>query len=132
LQSIGQAFTLLPIIILAVSNSDPARATSFAAYIQIMRLGGAEIGVALMEPGCACASRSFQLSRTASRKRQRRCDARAQAALRFLCQPRRRNSRGAGGGNAFGQVAREANTLAYIDGFWLCFWLAMARCSSRR
>ena len=48
LQSIGQAFTLLPIIILAVSNSDPSRATSFAAYIQIMRLGGAEIGVALM------------------------------------------------------------------------------------
>src|SRR6185436_21195247 len=48
LQSIGQAFTLLPIIILAVSNLNPARATSFAAYIQIMRLGGAEIGVALM------------------------------------------------------------------------------------
>lgn len=23
-------------------------------------------------------------------------------------------------------VAREANVLAYIDGFWLCFWLAMA------
>ena len=22
-------------------------------------------------------------------------------------------------------VAREANVLAYIDGFWLCFWLAM-------
>src|ERR1700675_1821419 len=48
LLSIGQAFTLLPIIILAVSNSDPSRATSFAAYIQITRLGGAEIGVALM------------------------------------------------------------------------------------
>src|SRR3984885_218356 len=44
LQSVGQAFTLLPIIILAVSNSDPSRATAFAAYIQIMRLGGAEIG----------------------------------------------------------------------------------------
>src|ERR1700675_343398 len=48
LQSIGQAFTLLPIIILALSNADPTRATAFAAYIQIMRLGGAEIGVALM------------------------------------------------------------------------------------
>ena len=48
LQSIGQAFTLLPIIIMALSNSDPTRATAFAAYIQIMRLGGAEIGVALM------------------------------------------------------------------------------------
>lgn len=23
------------------------------------------------------------------------------------------------------QVQREANVLAYIDGFWLCFWLAM-------
>src|SRR3984893_6489082 len=48
LQSIGQAFTLLPIIIIALSNSDPTRATAFAAYIQVMRLGGAEIGVALM------------------------------------------------------------------------------------
>ncbi len=48
LQSVGQSLTLLPIIIMALSNSDPSRATSFAAYIQIMRLGGAEIGVALM------------------------------------------------------------------------------------
>ena len=48
LQSIGQAFTLFPIIIIAVSNADPSRATAFAAYIQLMRLGGAEIGVALM------------------------------------------------------------------------------------
>ena len=48
LQSIGQALTLLPIIILALSNVDPTRTTAFAAYIQIMRLGGAEIGVALM------------------------------------------------------------------------------------
>ena len=48
LTSVGQAFTLLPIIVMALSNSDPARATSFAAYIQIMRLGGAEIGVAVM------------------------------------------------------------------------------------
>src|SRR6202040_262850 len=48
LQSIGQAFTLLPIILIALSNSDFTRATAFAAYIQIMRLGGAEIGVALM------------------------------------------------------------------------------------
>ena len=48
LTSIGQAFTLLPIIIIALSNADFTRATAFAAYIQIMRLGGAEIGIALM------------------------------------------------------------------------------------
>ena len=28
-----------------------------------------------------------------------------------------------------GRVQREANVLAYIDGFWLCFWLAMAALS---
>ena len=39
---------------------------------------------------------------------------------------------GARGGHALGAGAREANVLAYIDGFWLCFWLAMARCSSWR
>jgi DHA2 family multidrug resistance protein len=48
LQSVGQSFTLLPIVIIALSNSDPSRATAFAAYIQVMRLGGAEIGIALM------------------------------------------------------------------------------------
>src|ERR1700742_131375 len=48
LQSIGQAFTLFPAILLVVSNSDFSRATAFAAYIQITRLGGAEIGVSFM------------------------------------------------------------------------------------
>ena len=31
-----------------------------------------------------------------------------------------------GGDRLSAQVQREANVLAYIDGFWLCFWLAMA------
>ncbi len=43
-----------------------------------------------------------------------------------LCQPWRGDRAGAGGGDAVGAGAREANVLAYIDGFWLCFWLAMA------
>ena len=29
-------------------------------------------------------------------------------------------------GTLAARVQREANVLAYIDGFWLCFWLAMA------
>jgi DHA2 family multidrug resistance protein len=28
-------------------------------------------------------------------------------------------------GTLSARVAREANVLAYIDGFWLCFWLAI-------
>jgi MFS transporter, DHA2 family, multidrug resistance protein len=127
LLSIGQAFTLLPIIILAVSNSDPARATSFAAYIQIMRLGGAEIGVALMgtwlrvreqihsnylglhiENGSVDVTHMLQqLASGFASHGLGTAAARATATLSSL-------------------VAREANTLAYIDGFWLCFWLAMA------
>jgi MFS transporter, DHA2 family, multidrug resistance protein len=127
LQSIGQAFTLLPIIILALSNSDPSRATAFAAYIQIMRLGGAEIGVALMgtwlrvreqihsnylgqhlENGSADVTRILrQLSESFAGHGAAIAPARALGSLSAL-------------------VQRESNVLAYIDGFWLTVWLAIA------
>ena len=126
LQSIGQAFTLLPIIIVALSNSDPSRATSFAAYIQIMRLGGAEIGVALMgtwlrvreqihsnylgdhiENGSVDVTRMIkQLADGFAGHGAATAPARAVGTLAA-------------------RVQREANVLAYIDGFWLSFWLAM-------
>src|SRR6266849_4627067 len=126
LQSIGQAFTLLPIIILALSNSDFSRATAFAAYIQIMRLGGAEIGVALMgtwlrvreqihsnfigqhlESGSAGVARMLkQLSDHFAGHGAATAPARALGSLSAL-------------------VARESNVLAYIDGFWLTFWIAI-------
>ncbi|MGY2902201.1 MFS transporter [Bradyrhizobium sp. URHC0002] len=127
LQSIGQSLTLLPIIILALSNVDPTRATAFAAYIQIMRLGGAEIGVALMGTwlrvreqihsnylGLHVQSGGFDVTRLLS-----------QLGDYFA-------SHGAGAaparalGTLSARVQREANVLAYIDGFWLCFSLAMA------
>jgi DHA2 family multidrug resistance protein len=126
LQSIGQAFTLLPIILIALSNSDFTRATAFAAYIQLMRLGGAEIGVALMgtwlrvreqihsnilgqhlENGAAEVSRILQqLSAGFANHGAASAPARALGSLSAL-------------------VQREANVLAYIDGFWLTFWLAI-------
>jgi MFS transporter, DHA2 family, multidrug resistance protein len=126
LQSIGQAFTLLPIIILALSNADPSRATAFAAYIQIMRLGGAEIGVALMgtwlrvreqihsnfigqhlESGSAGVARMLkQLSDHFAGHGAATAPARAIGSLSAL-------------------AARESNVLAYIDGFWLTFWIAI-------
>jgi DHA2 family multidrug resistance protein len=127
LQSIGQAFTLLPIILIAVANSDFTRATAFAAYIQIMRLGGAEIGVALMgtwlrireqihsnflgqhlENGSADVTKILgQMSASFTSHGAATAMARAIGSLSAL-------------------VQREANVLAYIDGFWLTFWLAMA------
>lgn len=127
LQSIGQAFTLLPIIIMAVANSDVTRATALAAYIQIMRLGGAEIGIALMgtwlrvreqihsnflgqhlENGSAEVVKILgQMSAGFTSHGAATAMARATGSLAAL-------------------VQREANVLAYIEGFWLTFWLAMA------
>jgi DHA2 family multidrug resistance protein len=126
LQSIGQAFTLLPIILIAVANSDFARATAFAAYIQIMRLGGAEIGIALMgtwlrvreqihsnflgqhlENGRDNVVRMLkQLSDNFASRGEAVAPARAMGSLAAL-------------------VQRESNVMAYIDGFWLTFWLAI-------
>ena len=127
LQSIGHAFTLLPILLIALSNSDFTRATAFATYIQIARLGGAEIGIALMgtwlrvreqvhsnfiglhmENGGADVTRILgQLSQSFTSHGAATAAARAMGSLSAL-------------------VQREANVLAYIDGFWLTFWLAMA------
>lgn len=126
LQSIGQAFTLFPAILLVVSNSDFSRATAFAAYIQIMRLGGAEIGVSLMATwlrireqihsnyigqhvatGNANVTQMLkQLSVGFASHGEASAPARALASLAAL-------------------VQREANVLSYIDGFWLTFWVAI-------
>ena len=114
-------------IVIALANSDPTRATSFAAYIQIARLGGAEIGVALMGTwlrvreqihsnylGQHVENGSFDVNGLLEKLAggfashgDSAAPARALATLASL-------------------VQREANVLAYIDGFWLCFWFAIA------
>jgi MFS transporter, DHA2 family, multidrug resistance protein len=127
LQSIGQALTLLPIIIMALSNSDPTRATAFAAYIQIMRLGGAEIGVALM--GTWLRVREQIHSNYLGQHLETGSD----NVVRFLKQftdSFASHSAATASALALGSlsaiVQREANVLAYIDGFWLTFWFAIA------
>lgn len=127
LQAAGQSTTLLPLIIIALSNSDPSRATSFAAYIQIMRLGGAEIGVALMGTWLRVREQvhSFYLGQNLEVG-----DANVVRALKQLADHFAAHGAGSAQARAVGTLAsfvqREANVLAYIDGFWLCFWLAMA------
>lgn len=126
LASIGQAFTLLPIIIMALSNSDPSRATAFAAYIQIMRLGGAEIGVALM--GTWLRVRE-QIHSNYLGQHVQNGNIDVVNLLQRLAGEFSGHGIGTATGRAVGTLAalvqREANTLAYIDGFWLCFWLAI-------
>jgi DHA2 family multidrug resistance protein len=127
LQSIGQAFTLLPSIIIALSNSDPARATAFAAYIQVMRLGGAEIGVALM--GTWLRVRE-QIHSNYLGQHLANGSADVDWILRQLSANFASHGAATAPGRALGSlsalVQRESNVLAYIDGFWLTFWLAIA------
>jgi len=127
LQSIGQSFSLLPLIVTLLSNADPSRATSFAAYIQIMRLGGAEIGVALMGTWLRVREQvhSFYIGQNVLNG-----DIDVTHALQQLTGYFSAHGTGSAQARAVGTlasfVAREANVLAYIDGFWLCFWLAIA------
>jgi MFS transporter, DHA2 family, multidrug resistance protein len=126
LQSIGQAFTLFPIIIIALSNADFSRATAFAAYIQLMRLGGAEIGIALM--GTWLRVRE-QIHSNYIGKHLADGSANVVQILRHLGDSFASHGLGTAPGRALGTLAalvqREANVLAYIDGFWLTFWFAI-------
>jgi MFS transporter, DHA2 family, multidrug resistance protein len=126
LQSIGQAFTLFPIIIIALSNADFSRATAFSAYIQLMRLGGAEIGVSLM--GTWLRVRE-QIHSNYLGQHVAEGGAHVVRMLKQLGNIFAGDDPGSAQGRALGTLAalvqREANVLAYIDGFWLTFWLAI-------
>jgi MFS transporter, DHA2 family, multidrug resistance protein len=126
LQSIGQAFTLLPAIIILLANADFSRATAFAAYIQVTRLGGAEIGVALM--GTWLRVRE-QIHSNFIGEHVANGSADVVRLLGRLAQGFASHGAGAASARAVATlsalVAREANVLAYIDGFWLTFWIAI-------
>ncbi|MEA2868839.1 MAG: transporter, family, multidrug resistance protein [Bradyrhizobium sp.] len=126
LQSIGQAFTLLPLIIIALCNADFSRATAFAAYIQIMRLGGAEIGVALM--GTWLRVRE-QIHSNFTGQHLANGSADVVRILKQLSGSFAAHGAASAPARALGSlsalVQRESNVLAYIDGFWLTFWIAV-------
>jgi DHA2 family multidrug resistance protein len=126
LQSFGHVFTLAPLIVVALCNLDLSRSTGFGAYVQVVRLGGAEIGTALMatwirmreqvhsnllgqhvtESSDPVAGMTAHLASLFRSDDVAAAPARAVATLAAL-------------------VRREANTLAYIDGFWLTAWFAV-------
>jgi len=126
LQSLGQSFTLFAAIIILLANSDPTRATAIAAYIQVVRLGGAEIGISLMATwlrvreqihsnllGLHVETGGFDVTHRLAKMTDYfashgagTAPARAAATLAAL-------------------VQRESNVLAYIDGFWLTVWIAI-------
>jgi MFS transporter, DHA2 family, multidrug resistance protein len=126
LQSIGQAFSVFPLVVFAVSNLDTSRATAFIAYVQVFRLGGAEIGVSLMTTFLRIREQ-FQ-----SNILGQHVTAGGTEVSDFLSRwTTFYANRGGGSAPARAvstlamQVQREANTLSYIDGFWLTFLFAL-------
>src|SRR5882757_261632 len=98
LQSVGQAFTLCPIIIMALMGTWlRVREQVHSNFLgQHVETGGFDVTRLLQRLAEGFASHGAST-----------------APARAL-------------GTLSGVVQREANVLAYIDGFWLCFWLAMA------
>jgi DHA2 family multidrug resistance protein len=127
LQSVGQSFTLLPIILIALANSDPTRATAFAAYIQIMRLGGAEIGIALMATWLRVREQvhSNLIGQHVTHAKDQVQDFLTKLSAYFAGHGTA-TAPGRSVGKLAGIVQREANVLAYIDAFWLTFGFAIA------
>ena len=126
LQSLGQAFTLLPLVVMALSNADTTRATAFAAYIQVVRLVGSEISISMMATWLRVREQihsnligqhivnggvdvNYILAQLSGLFASHGA---AVAPARAL-------------GSLSATVQREANTLAYIDGFWLTVWFAI-------
>lgn len=127
LQSVGQSVTLIGIIVTALSNVDPKRATAFAAYIQSVRIGAAEIGSALMATWLRIREQTHSnlLGLNVTQGDPYVLDTLSRLQKSFS--PHDTGSAAARGVATLSQmVQREANTLAYIDGFWLSAWCAVA------
>jgi DHA2 family multidrug resistance protein len=126
LQSVGQAFALFPIIVIAIANADLARAAAFAAYIQVFRLVSAEIGLALMSTWLRVREQTH--SNTLG-QHVAIGDADVTALLAKLSGRLAGHDASSAPAQALSSLAalvqREANTLAYIDGFWLTVWFAI-------
>lgn len=126
LQAVGYAFTFLPIIMVALANSNPARATAFSAYIQVLRLGGAQIGLSLMTTWLRVREQTHsnligQHVESGESKVVETLNILTQKFQSFdssLSYQRALSTLGS-------SVQKQANVLSYVDGFWLTFWAAI-------
>lgn len=117
-QSVGHAFGFLGGIVMVLSNADPARAVALAAYIQVVRLGGAEMAVSQMTTWLRIReqmhSNTLGQHVTAGGVETAHALAQWAGALTAHGGPAR-----AAVGELAALVQREATVLAYIDAYWI-------------
>ena len=129
IQSVGQGFTFLAAVVYLLTNSDPKQATAVGAYIQVLRLGGAEMGISVMTTFLRHREQlhSYLLGLHVSGSSQKVTDALHGFTAPFADAGGSAQTAGARGvASLAGLVAREANVLSYIDAFQLCYWASLA------
>lgn len=128
IQSVGQGFLLLAAIVYILANSDPKQATATAAYIQVVRLGGAETATTVM---ATFLRHREQLHSYLLGLHVPAGAAHTEGALGLLshvfsadgASPQALAARSAA--SLASLVSQQANVLAYIDGFQVTFWVAL-------
>jgi DHA2 family multidrug resistance protein len=128
IQSVGQGFLLLAAIVYILANSDPKQATATAAYIQVIRLGGAETATTVM---ATFLRHREQLHSYLLGLHVPAGGAHTEGALGLLshvfsadgASPQALAARSAA--SLASLVSQQANVLAYIDGFQVTFWVAL-------
>ncbi|KQV70222.1 MFS transporter [Rhizobium sp. Root1220] len=126
IQIVGQGFTLLSAITYILSNADPKKSTANAAYVQVVRLGGAELSATLM---ATFVSKREQFHSNVLGTHVTEAAPATEKVLSTL-RPIFQTISEAPSADALvtlsKQVSAQAYVLAYADGFLISFWAAIA------
>lgn len=126
LQSVGFGFTLLPLIVIGIANLSPTRSIAFSAYIQVVRLVGNELALALIT-AFIMLRRRLHLDKFGHYLTANDVNVRAWSMPRSGFNPNDIVARLAENINSSANfLYREATVLAYADAFRLAFWAAVA------
>src|SRR5262245_13708920 len=129
MQSLGQGLTFTGLVVFAISNSNPAHATAFAAYIAVWRVNMIEFSASAMTTWLRVREQihSFLSGLHVSHGDGETMQTLSRLTGKFLQHGAGGEIAGARALDTLGQIVRrEANVLSYIDGFELAFWAAIA------
>ncbi len=128
IQSVGQASCLLAAIVYILANADPKQSTATAAYIQVVRLGGAETATTIM---ATFLRHREQLHSYLLGLHVQAGGAHTEGALGLLSHAfsgdgsSPQTLAGRSMASLSSLVSQQANVLAYMDGFQVTFWVAL-------
>jgi DHA2 family multidrug resistance protein len=128
-EAIGLAFSITALVTYTISHITPTQAAAIATTIQIARLGGAELGSALIQTFLRVREQTFSNLIGLHVVGGATATAGAQTQFSDLFANRQTGLGDAakqGIGLLAAAVQREAYVLAYIDAFWLIAWVSLA------